>query len=570
MAQSLCNAAYQQDIEKVKELLEAGADPNENRGGHARTPLHECALNGNLEITKILVKAGGDLSAQYYGNSVLHDAVREQNGDLGLWMLKEANADPYDLNGFGNTLLHLAALYGQFQVVKYLCDERGMDPNAPNQSGATAMQCAFAGGQVEIIRYFTVKSNKDLLLNCSPEEMNFTLAKKFLRDAQSKVSTLNLSNVCFISTSNFLKAGCIPIHAKCVENGWICDGTVLTPRSRILFLSHRWQTAHLPDPDNIQFNVVKNFIETCNIEFDYVWADYSCITQDKASPLFGVHLANIPTALFCSTHCIVVPAVHDHDTSDLLDYLGRGWCQLEAMVSIFTGCETYVTFKVGEEYEVHPKLEPFRGFSLPGGFVLSSENALKDIDPSLKRKARGYWQGITEPISNMKNFVDGCIVIHKDHKDLFEKILTMSFSHEDILQFDHSSNTFLRHLPHAYFNLGNFTSEDDRLVVARLLLFCMAFSMYEFNQPSNETVVKEITAQISENNSNQTEDNDEESPESIITGTNQKDKEVPDAFSTGNAPRDISTSQVQDAQREDQTTAPIVQKRRAGCGCTMM
>jgi len=486
----LSKAAKNGDVEEVKKLLHERADPNENIGSWQRTPLHECALNGSLEITKLLVAAGGDLKAKYGGNSVVHDSVREQNGDLALWMLTEAKADPRDLNGFGNTLLHLAALYGQFQVVKYLCEKVKMSPNEFNQSGATAMQCAFAGGQIEIIRYFTIQTNKAMLQNCSMEEMNYKLAQKFLKNANRNMSALSLSNLCLIPTKQFLEAGRIPVHEECAENGWVCDGHVLNTTSKVLFLSHRWQTAHAPDPENIQFNMFKEFIETCNVQFDYIWADYSCITQVKTSALFLVHLQNIPTALFCATHCIVIPAVFEDNTSDLSDYLGRGWCQLEAMVAIFTGCETFIAYKSSELVQF-PKLEPFRGFTLPGGFKLSSEKAQRNIqDGALKRKAKKLWDNCSEPVANMKQFVDGCIVIHKDHMDLFNKILSMSITEEDVNQFEYSGNTFLAHLPEAYRNIGNFTSNDDRIVVARLLLFCMAYSMYEFEE--DPMVIEEI------------------------------------------------------------------------------
>jgi len=448
-----------------------------------RSALNYSAANGKSQVARVLVEAGAPIDSDFFGgNNVLHEAIRETHGDLALYFLKECQADARVRNAFGNTALHLASLYGQSQVVYYLVDTVGMDPEEKNGNGATSIDCAFAGGQTELIRYFMEKTCKDVFpANAPKETVNFCLAQKFLQRARKTVSVLSLSNVYVLPVNRFLECGKIPNFQDCIESGWLKSAEDLDATSKLLFISHRWETEYQPDPNNTQYLVVVEFLQESTESFDYVWVDYSCIIQDKASETFQMQLSNIPAVLFFSTHCLVVPVINASSISDLKDFLARGWSQLETIVSMFTGCDTYVSFKTSESLHFL-RLEPFKGFTLPGGFRLAVKQAL-ELQPAQlphRQTLKQLWGNIQEPIMQMKQFVDAVIVFNNAEPILMEKVNTMTIELEDIQALVDSENTFLAHLPRAYNKIGDFTAEADRLVVVRLLMFCIASGMYAY------------------------------------------------------------------------------------------
>ncbi len=97
----LWEAVRDDDVSKVRSLLEEGADPNHQlywrRDWCSYTnkrrcpPLHEACLRGNLEITRALVSGGADI---------------ERGG--GLW---------------GETAFHCACRGGHMEIVVYLSQD---------------------------------------------------------------------------------------------------------------------------------------------------------------------------------------------------------------------------------------------------------------------------------------------------------------------------------------------------------------------------------------------------------------------------------------------------------------
>ena len=60
---SLIDAAWDGNIEAVKQHLAAGTDVNA-KNDFARTPLHEAASNGHKEIVELLISNGADVNAK--------------------------------------------------------------------------------------------------------------------------------------------------------------------------------------------------------------------------------------------------------------------------------------------------------------------------------------------------------------------------------------------------------------------------------------------------------------------------------------------------------------------------
>ena len=83
--EALFEAIEANDVEKVKELIQAGADVNAKKYGD--TPLHCCK---NVDVAKLLIEAGADVNAKgYYERTPLHKC---ENVDVAK-LLIEAGAD---------------------------------------------------------------------------------------------------------------------------------------------------------------------------------------------------------------------------------------------------------------------------------------------------------------------------------------------------------------------------------------------------------------------------------------------------------------------------------------------
>ena len=90
---SVCGAANSNKIALVKQLLEAGGDPN-RRNTHGQTPLFIAAKAKRLEVAGLLLKHEADPSLCCGANqlSPLHEAARLNDCDM-IKLLIEHGAD---------------------------------------------------------------------------------------------------------------------------------------------------------------------------------------------------------------------------------------------------------------------------------------------------------------------------------------------------------------------------------------------------------------------------------------------------------------------------------------------
>src|SRR5215472_7670381 len=110
---NLARAAAQNDAAHVKLSVENGANPNQS-DDQSRTALHYAAMNGNLQIVAILIKAKAKLD------------VRDK---------------------LGNTPLHLATERNQTEVLQLLLDV-GVPIDAENKNGMTPLMIAARRGNL--------------------------------------------------------------------------------------------------------------------------------------------------------------------------------------------------------------------------------------------------------------------------------------------------------------------------------------------------------------------------------------------------------------------------------------
>jgi ankyrin repeat protein len=153
MAETVYEAVDRQDINRLVELIEAGADVNESEED---TPLSKAAELGRADMVHELLKAGAE--PNFGGIWVpLCAAVRGKNPDA-VKLLIDAKADVNAQEEEGSTALMLAAFMGNLEMVKMLV-AAGADPKLPDEDGETAI--VSARKWPEIVQFLRPLSSPD-------------------------------------------------------------------------------------------------------------------------------------------------------------------------------------------------------------------------------------------------------------------------------------------------------------------------------------------------------------------------------------------------------------------------
>ena len=111
-------AARAGNIEKAREILASGADPNQ-RGENGNTPLHFATWEGHLDVVKVLLENGARVN------------VTNRDGP--------------------HTPLHVAATFGREAIARSLLDA-GADVNARDGNGLTPLHFAAGKGHADVAR----------------------------------------------------------------------------------------------------------------------------------------------------------------------------------------------------------------------------------------------------------------------------------------------------------------------------------------------------------------------------------------------------------------------------------
>ena len=160
----------------VRLLLRHGADPDTalmSEHGPLSCLYAACGLNGNVEITRLLLEAGADPNdgeslyhateqpdlaclkrlldhgAQVTGsNAIKH--ILDWEGPDGLRLLLEAGGDPNETNPEGDTALHWAVRRNRSPGIVALLLDHGADIDAVRHDGRTAYALAVVSGQAAV------------------------------------------------------------------------------------------------------------------------------------------------------------------------------------------------------------------------------------------------------------------------------------------------------------------------------------------------------------------------------------------------------------------------------------
>jgi uncharacterized protein len=151
---NVARAAAKNDAEAVRRLV-GGGDGNPNQtDDSSRTAMHYAAINGNLQIMAILIKANAKLNpVDSLGDTPLHLAV-EQNQSEAAKLLLDAGAEVDPRNKDGLTPLMIAAGHGDLEIVRVLL-AAGANPSKTDYTGRDALSWAQDGHRPAVVDAIT-------------------------------------------------------------------------------------------------------------------------------------------------------------------------------------------------------------------------------------------------------------------------------------------------------------------------------------------------------------------------------------------------------------------------------
>mmetsp|Transcript_10021 Transcript_10021/g.13110 ORF Transcript_10021/g.13110 Transcript_10021/m.13110 type:complete len:808 (+) Transcript_10021:69-2492(+) len=477
----LCDAASRGKKNALRLLLSEGADPT-IRGWNGNTFLHLASANGNDPnlIGFILEKINREIlpidSKNFYGYTPLHLAVKSGSIHVVEKLLQEGAA-VNERTYLGDTALHIATQSLRENFVECIL-KHGGDPSSKNFRGQSYLMVAkMLGSSMKLERY-----EKKLSMTTNDA---VTCADFFVRDAKVSISeAIDLQHVLLLHKSKILQSGEIPHYNNCKKQGWHVSANNIKSSEKVLFISHRWGMVGDPDPTKEQYKLLVKYLSRVVEDIDYLWVDFSCICQDKESPLFNCHLTNIPTAIMSCTHMLIIPKLtkipHTSNidlytsVTDLSDYLGRAWCLFESMAGLLTSKIIHLAFQLGEDRSYQTFGQPQSGSSSLG-FYQS-----KILVLNRWKKSDNWLVTDTTKLSEILEFTEPCrilavlmkIVLEKNgkFKEVAEKVKTMDISLNDILH----GQPLLQEL---WELLGNCFSQDDKVIVMNLTLFMGFYTM---------------------------------------------------------------------------------------------
>src|SRR5262245_32200633 len=160
----LADAAMQGDRATVQALLARKVDANEAQGDGS-TALHWAAYRNDVEMTRLLIQAGANIKATTRLGDYTPLFLAAKNGGAAVVeLLLKAGSDVNSTNKTGTTPLMLAAASGRPDAVKVLL-EHGADVNAVDtMNGQTALMFAAAVNGAPTVKQLTANhANLNLL-----------------------------------------------------------------------------------------------------------------------------------------------------------------------------------------------------------------------------------------------------------------------------------------------------------------------------------------------------------------------------------------------------------------------
>lgn len=151
------NAAMQGDKDGVVSLLKEKADVNAAQGD-GMTALHWAAFRDDVDLARVLIEAGASAKAATRDGGLTPLSMAATNGSAAMIeLLLKAGADPNSRFVRGSTPLMLASAAGSADAVKVLLDH-GADVNAREEAhGQTAAMFAAAENRAAVIKVLAAR-----------------------------------------------------------------------------------------------------------------------------------------------------------------------------------------------------------------------------------------------------------------------------------------------------------------------------------------------------------------------------------------------------------------------------
>ena len=139
--ENVARAAALNDVPAVRQLLEQGHNPNNDVDDSGHTAMQIAAINGNIQIVAILIKAKAKLDVtDALGNTALFYAAERNQPDIAQ-LLIDVGAEVDKQNKNGMTPLMIAAARGNIAIVQALL-AKGANPRKADFTGRDAVSWA--------------------------------------------------------------------------------------------------------------------------------------------------------------------------------------------------------------------------------------------------------------------------------------------------------------------------------------------------------------------------------------------------------------------------------------------
>jgi ankyrin repeat protein/L-ascorbate metabolism protein UlaG (beta-lactamase superfamily) len=178
------------NIQAVQRLVAADRSLLATKEADGSTPLHIAAQAGNLEMTKLLLDLGADVTLGDNENSnALHvAAIGANTAVIDLLLAKGIDVNSADVNGM--TAVLFAGGRGKWDAVRYLAS-KGARLDCRATGGSGLVHFAARRGDVEVLKQLVAAG---LSLNCGPDQWGATPLAGAAQRGQIDVMTFLLDN----------------------------------------------------------------------------------------------------------------------------------------------------------------------------------------------------------------------------------------------------------------------------------------------------------------------------------------------------------------------------------------